>query len=112
MPYQETFRNWGPVLWAETHDELRYGSGEWDTVLREGWFGGVFEWALLHPRIEFPPFDNELSFVVARTGGCVDLREQPGEGSPRPRLPARWNRRLPELRREVVCQSQPPFLRE
>ena len=79
--YQETFRNWGPVLWAETHDELRYGSGEWDTVLREGWFGGVFEWALLHPRIEFPPFDNELSFVVARTGGCVDLREQPGEGA-------------------------------
>ena len=79
--YQETFRNWDAVLWAETHDELRYGSGEWDTVLREGWFGGVFEWALLHPRIEFPPFDNELSFVVARTGGCVDLREQPGEGA-------------------------------
>ena len=74
------------VLWGETHDELRYGSGEWDRwVLDEGWFGGVFEWSPLHPRIEFPPFDNALSFVVARTGGCVDLREQPGEGGPRSR---------------------------
>ena len=77
--YREAFGNWGPVLWGETHDELRYGSGEWDTVLHGGWFGGVFDWALLHPRIEFPPFDNELSFVIARTEGCVDLREQPGE---------------------------------
>ena len=80
--YREAFRNWGPVLWGETHDELRYGSGEWDRgVLNEGWLGVIFDWALLHPRIEFPPFDNELSFVVARTGGCVDLREQPGEGA-------------------------------
>ena len=77
--YREAFGNWGPVLWGETHDELRYGSGEWDTVLHGGWFGGVFDWALLHPRIEFPPFDNELSFVIARTEACVDLREQPGE---------------------------------
>ena len=80
--YRGAFRNWDAVLWGETHDELRYGSGEWDRwVLDEGWLGGNFDWALLHPRIEFPPFDNELSFVVARTGGCVDLREQPGEGA-------------------------------
>ena len=82
MPTERRSRNWGPVLWGETHDELRYGSGEWDRgVLNEGWLGVIFDWALLHPRIEFPPFDNELSFVVARTGGCVDLREQPGEGA-------------------------------
>ena len=75
-----TLKNWDAVLWGETHDELRYGSGEWDRgVLEDGWLGGSFDWPLLQPRLELPPFEGELGFVVARTEGCVDLREQPGE---------------------------------
>ncbi|MYA20611.1 MAG: hypothetical protein F4Z25_10235 [Chloroflexi bacterium] len=77
---REEFQSRGPVLWGETHEELRYGSGEWDSeTFTEGWFGGLFDWSLLHPRIEFAPFDNRLSFVVARTEDCVDLREHPEE---------------------------------
>ena len=77
---REEFRNGGPVLWGETHEELRYGSGDWDSeTFTEGWFGAFFDWPLLRPKLEFPPFDGELGFVVARTDGCVDLLEQPGE---------------------------------
>lgn len=77
---REEFRDWGPVRWGENHEELRYESGDWDRAwLDEGWFGGLYDWTLLPPSLEIPPFDNNLSFVVARTGGCVDLREQPPE---------------------------------
>ena len=40
---------------------------------------GRVTWLLLPPKIEFPPFRNEIAFRVARTGGCLRLREEPGE---------------------------------
>ena len=58
--------------WGETHEEI-YALSEW-------WGGLVFDWLLLRqPRIEFPPFDDELGFHVARTGSCLNLWHSSGD---------------------------------
>ncbi|MYH41605.1 MAG: hypothetical protein F4150_07590 [Chloroflexi bacterium] len=76
--YLERPRDWDRVIWGETHEELRYGSGKWDREwLWEEWFGAFFDWTLVPPKLELPPFESELGFVIARTGGCADLHEQP-----------------------------------
>ena len=62
--------SWGPLWWGSSH--------------RERWFqypvtsgGAADAWALLPPKIEFPPFGEEIAFRVARTGSCLRLREEP-----------------------------------
>ena len=69
----------GPTEWDG-------GQFWWGDSHRERWFqawvywgeGGV-AWLLLPPKIEYPPFSDEIAFRVARTGGCLRLREEPGE---------------------------------
>ena len=41
------------------------------------WGEGSIDWMLLPPRIEFPPFDDAITFRVARTGSCLYLRADP-----------------------------------
>ena len=60
----------------------------WGDSHRERWFqypvytgGGAENWLLLPPKIEYPPFSEEIAFRVARTGSCLRLREEPGEDS-------------------------------
>ena len=66
------------------------GSGEWDPVRRGLTIGlspygkeGSGTLVLLGgaPRIEFPPFDDEVAFRVVNTGSCLYLRVEPGEES-------------------------------
>ena len=65
---------WDLTSWGATHDEVHYQTGQWGPLWSwDGWFGGLFTWFLLQPKIEFPPFDDELSFLVARTGSCLEL---------------------------------------
>ena len=61
--------HWGPFSWGETHEEMRYEIGYWG----EGWV----EWLLLPPKIDFPPFRDEIAFRVARTDSCLYLRAAP-----------------------------------
>ena len=65
----------------------RLGFGWWGDSHRERWFGlsayanRTSPWyLLLPPKIEYPPFSDEIAFRVARTGSCLRLREEPGEG--------------------------------
>ena len=59
----------------------------WGDSHRERWFArfweghGWYRWLLLPPKIEFPPFSDEIAFRVAGTGSCLRLREAPGEDS-------------------------------
>ena len=61
-------------------------SGGWGDSPRERWFSigywgeGGYRYLLLPPKIEYPPFSEEIAFRVARTGGCLRLREEPDEG--------------------------------
>ena len=71
-PGQVEMLTWGPFWWGSSH--------------RERWFsypvysgGAADAWLLLPPKIEFPPFAEEIAFRVARTGSCLRLREEPGE---------------------------------
>ena len=56
----------------------------WGDSHRERWFGLINEshgesgWLLLPPKIELPPFPDEIAFRVAGTGNCLHLREAPG----------------------------------
>ena len=62
---------WGPFWWGDSHRERWFSIGR-DGEARRLWF-------LLPPKIEFPPFAEEIAFRVARTGSCLRLREEPGE---------------------------------
>ena len=59
----------------------------WGDSHRERWFGLINEshgesgWLLLPPKIELPPFPDEIAFRVAGTGSCLRLREAPEETS-------------------------------
>ena len=64
---------WGPFGWGDSHRERWFFIEYWG----EGWVS----WLLLPPKIEFPPFSDEIAFRVARTGSCLRLREEPGEES-------------------------------
>ena len=57
-------------VWGATHHETRYA------FLHDG-HGLPSDWFLLPPKIEFPPFDDEIVFRVARTGSCLSLRALP-----------------------------------
>lgn len=60
----------GPAGWGATHRERWF-------VPRYYWGEGWTEWLLLPPKMEFPPFDDEIAFRVTGTGSCLFLREQP-----------------------------------
>ena len=62
---------WGPFGWGDSHRE------RWFHI--EYWGDGGASWLLLPPKIEYPPFSDEIAFRVARTGSCLRLREEPGE---------------------------------
>lgn len=60
------------------------GASWWGDSYRERWFlpvdylgEGWVEWLLLPASLEFPPFSNEIAFLVVRTGDCLHLREEP-----------------------------------
>ena len=63
----------GPFWWGASHRERWFHSESSD------WGSGANAWLLLPPKIEFPPFSEEIAFRVARTGSCLRLREEPGE---------------------------------
>ncbi len=66
----------GPAGWGDSHRE------RWFQILPYVWGpDGWLEWLLLPPKIEFPPFRNEIAFRVAGTGSCLRLRAAPGEES-------------------------------
>ena len=62
----------GPFWWGASHRERWFHSYVY-------WGEGWSEWLLLPPKIEYPPFAEEIAFRVARTGRCLRLREDPGE---------------------------------
>ena len=57
--------------WGDSHRERWFSIGYWGE--------GYVNWLLLPPKIEYPPFGEEIAFRVARTGSCLRLREEPGE---------------------------------
>ena len=63
----------GPFWWGDSHRE------RWSHFFVY-WGQGRISWLLLPPKIEYPPFSEEIAFRVARTGSCLRLREKPGEG--------------------------------
>ena len=78
--YQEATRTDGinndyPFKWGATYEELHATFNFWD--------GAGFVWfpQSMPPRIEFPPFDDELGFRVARTASCLNLRKSADEES-------------------------------
>ena len=93
---------WGPFVWGETHEEMRYQVGYWG----EGSVG----WSLSEPRIEFPPFE-EVASHVATTGSCLNLRKEPGsEAAVLGCLPNGTRVTLVVPPREAVhCMHQPGF---
>ena len=63
----------GPSWWGDSHRERWFRSPIYSGT-------GEYLWLLLPPKIDFLPFDDEIAFRVARTGSCLRLREDPGEG--------------------------------
>ena len=63
----------GPFWWGASHLE------RWFHSRSVHWATGANSWLHLPPKIEFPPFAGEIAFRVAGTGGCLRLREEPGE---------------------------------
>ena len=61
-----------PLWWGSTHRERWFHSPIY-------WGDGEYRWLLLPPKIEYPPFAEEIAFRVARTGRCLRLREKPGK---------------------------------
>ena len=66
---------WGESWWGDTHRE------RWFTI-REFRGGVEHRQILLPPKIQLPPFDDEIALRVAGTGGCLALREEPGTDNP------------------------------
>ena len=66
---------------------MDWGSAWWGSSHRERWFDiwsyvgqiGIRQYLLLPPKIEYPPFSDEIAFRVVGTGSCLRLREEPGE---------------------------------
>ena len=63
---------WPPP--GDPHPELRL-------TFACGKFTDSEAYLFAQPKIEFPPFDDELAFRVARTGSCLRLREAPRDTS-------------------------------
>ena len=90
----DRYFGYGPRVYDAAEDRWR-GPGQleynthtywWGDSHRERWFqypvysgGGSWGWALLPPKIEYPPFAEETAFRVAGTGSCLRLRKEPGE---------------------------------
>ena len=66
----------GPILawWSKDDPPER-----WFTIATPD--GSWSTWLLLPPKIEFPPFSDEIAFRVAGTGSCLRLRAAPGQAS-------------------------------
>ena len=62
--------HWGPFEWDDDELEMRYYHAYWGE-------GPIYRMAYGPPEIEFPPFDDDFVFRVARTGSCLYLREHP-----------------------------------
>ena len=62
----------GPFWWGDSHRERWFQAWVY-------WGEGGQNWLLLPPKIEYPPFSDEIAFRVARTGDCLPLHEEPGE---------------------------------
>ncbi len=60
--------SWQGFSWGGDETEVRY-------VAVDGYWGDFgFNWLLLPPKIEFPPFSDEIAFRVRGSGnGCIDL---------------------------------------
>ena len=74
--------------WSSPNVDAVVAWWRWGDSHRERWFGlyidggGYHRWLLLlPPKIEFPPFSDEIAFRVAGTGSCLRLRAAPGEAS-------------------------------
>ena len=65
----------GPAGWGATHRERWF-------VPSSYWGEGWVEWLLLPPKLELPPFDDEIAFRVTGTGSCLSLREEPDREAP------------------------------
>ena len=84
---------YGSRVYDAVADRWRGPSGvgrvwhRWKDSHRERWFeirdtppGETrFNWLLLPPKIDFPPFRDGIAFRVERTGSCLRIREEPGE---------------------------------
>ena len=57
--------------WGATDREMRF-------ILDHAGHGGAHQHFAGSPRIEFPPFSNELRFRVHGTANCLHLRTEPG----------------------------------
>ncbi len=64
----------GPYRWGASYRERRFQPTDY-------WPSGVVSWLLLAPKIELAPFDAQIGFRVAGTGGCVHVREEPNTNS-------------------------------
>lgn len=62
--------HWGPFSWDDSELEMRYFPEYWGE-------GTIFWMTYGPPEIEFPPFDDDFVFRVARTGSCLYLRQNP-----------------------------------
>ena len=62
----------GPFWWGASHRELWFHSYVY-------WGEGWLNWMLLPPKIEFPPFAEEIAFRVVGVRSCLRLREEPGD---------------------------------
>ena len=69
--------------------EITWGESWWDDSGRDRWFAirtpqerSEKTWILLPPKIQLPPFGDEIALRVAGTGGCLALREEPGTDNP------------------------------
>lgn len=83
--------------WGTTDREMSF-------VLGHGGHGGSWRIYAGHPRIEFPPFNDENVLRVARVGSCLYLRAEPGkEGGILDCLPE-GTRLLPKLSEEWESQ--------
>jgi DNA-binding CsgD family transcriptional regulator len=71
--FQATIQESGPTHlppWGAVGDEMRF-------ALPHGGHGAGPLPCLLDPKVEYPPFSNDMDFVVARTGDCLNVRSAP-----------------------------------
>ena len=86
---------WSASWWGDTHRE------RWFSI-REFRGGDASEWILLPPKIQLPPFGDEIALRVAATGGCLALREEPGTDNPTTEC-------LPEGERLTLAEPNEPL---
>ena len=92
---------WGASWWGDTHRE------RWSRILR---FDPRNESTplLLPPKIEYPPFDDEIAVRVVGTQSCLPLRDEPGTDGPVEACPREGSRLVVPKRSPGPVRS-PPF---